>query len=166
MIENVDGVLRITDGAGEVVYNSATDQLLHFIPPRIDGSVSRPGLSWSRGSSWSERTADFGLATLPSVATHIVGLVRVTYSSGKSFLPGGAWYPAGGSLLLERKTFQTISGTWGDYVSSIGIASIYKSGNQLRFKEEISLRDDRLGALGFLVAPYTLTYRIYPAVFS
>lgn len=166
MIENDSGILRITDGATEV-YNSATDKLLHLIPPRIDGSVSRSGLNYGGSSTWNTRSADFSVATLPAVATDIVGLVRVTYGSGdRSYLPNDAWHPAGGSLILEFKTFQTITGTWGNYMANFGSATIYKDGTDLRFREELALKDHRLNSLGFSLAAYTLHYRIYPAVFS
>lgn len=165
MIENEDGVLRITDGA-EQVYNSATDKLLHFLRPRIDGEVSRSGLSYSGGSSWTTRNEDFSIGSLPAVATDIVGLIRITFGGGRSYLPDDGWFPAGGSLLLEGKTFQTISGTWGERICSLGFATIYKDGSDLRFREQISLKDHRLNALGFSLAAYTLHYRIYPAVFS
>ena len=166
MIENKDGVLRITDGAQEV-YNASTDQLFHFLPPRIDGSVTRESLRYSAGTNWNGRTADFSIGTLPSAATDIVGLIRITYhGGGQALLPNDAWYVAGGSLLLEFKSFQTISGTWGAHPSSIGIATIYNNGTDLRFREEIALKDHYMAGPGLGLASYTLTYRIYGAVFS
>jgi len=165
MIENKDGILRITDGGAEV-YNSSTDELLHYLPPRIDGSVSRDSVNWPGGTAWERRDADILLGTVPAVASDLVGLVRVQYDTGYTHLPPNAWYVAGGSFLLVFKTFQSLSGTWANYVSSVAAVTIYKSGNQLRFQERIRLLDHYMAGPNLNLAGYTLTYRLYPAVFS
>jgi len=165
LIENENGILRITDGVTEVL-NTSTDALLHYLPPRIDGTVARARFDWVADQRRT-RNDDFQIGTLPPEATHIMGLVRVTYGGGYTELPGDAWFVAGGTFVLFMKAYNSLSGaSWGDYVSSIGLATIYKNGNELRFKEELSFRDGRLAASSSHFAAYTLTYRIYPAVFS
>jgi len=166
MIENENGILRITDGATDVL-NTQTDALLHYLPPRIDGAISRPEFPWLADSRRT-RNDDVLIATLPAVATHIMGLVRITYNTGGyTEIPGDGWYVAGGTFVMFMKRFNSVSGaSWGDYVSSVGLATIYKSGNELRFKEELSFYDGRLATSATRFPAYTLTYRLYPAVFS
>lgn len=169
MIENADGVFRVTDiveGVEVQVYDSSVDELLHCLPPRIDGSISRPSANWAGSTNWTYRDYDTSLGTLPSEASDIVGLCRVTYSGGFSHLPSGGWYVLGGSLLLIQKDFQTISGNWGDCISSIVAATIYKSGNQLRFKEQLRLKDHYMAGPNLNMSAYTVAYRLFPAVFS
>lgn len=160
------GVLTIDDNGGTEVFNSSTDQLFHCLPSRVDGSVSRSSSPWSSGGLWFSRTADTSVGTLPTGSTHIAGLVQVSYSGGYTYLPSGAWFVAGGSFVLIHKRFQSISGTWGDGVSSIALATIYNSGTDLRFKEHIKLRDDTMSGAGFDLDAYTLNFRIFGAVFS
>jgi len=165
MIENANGVLRIADGA-EMVYDSAVDELFHCLPPRIDGAVSRSSANWAGSSAWTTRDTDTVIATLPTESTDIVGLCRVTYSGGYTHLPSNAWYVAGGSFLLVSKDFQSISGTWGDYICSMVAATIYKDGANLKFKEQLRLKDHYMAGPNLNLAAYTLTYRLFPAVFS
>ena len=163
---NDAGELIITDGAEEVL-NTVTDKLLHCLPPRFDGSVSRSSLAWGGSEAWEMRSADFQIATgLPSAATDIVGLVRIEYSNGYSELPSGGWYVAGGSFVMVSKDFQTISGVWGAKHCSMGVVTIYKSGTTLRFREQLALKDHYMAGPAASMAPYTLTYRLFPAAFS
>lgn len=162
---NEDGVLTITDGA-ELVFDSSRDKLLHYLNPRIDGSIARPKADWSGSTTPSIRSYDAQIATLPAVSTDIVGLVRFRYSTGYTYLPPDAWFVAGGSFVLAQKDFQTISGVWGAYCSSMALATIYKSGNQLRYKEEISLKDHYMAGPNLNLAAFNVDYRIYPAAFS
>lgn len=165
MIESDGGVLRITDGATEV-YNATTDQLLHYLPPLMSGSFTRPAANWGGGGAPGVRRNDFSLGAMPAPATDIVGLVRFQYSTGYTYLPSNAWFVAGGSFVLVLKAFQTLSGVWGDGCSSGAFATIYASGGNLRFREEISLWDHYMAGPNLDLAPFTVHYRIYPAVFS
>lgn len=165
MITNEGGVLDITDG-GTPVYNSATDQLFHFLPPRIDGSVSRSALAFSGGSAANFRDVDFSIGSLPSVTTDIVGLVQIQYSGGYEYLPADSWFVAGGSFLFVHKRFQDIGGGFANYPASIGIATIYRNGADLRFKEQLYLLDHYLAGPALALEAYTLNYRLFPAVFS
>lgn len=166
MIDNNAGILRITDGAEEI-YDSSKDALFHYLPPRIDGSFSRSSENWSgSGSAPGARINDFSIGTLPDAATDIVGLVRFEYSTGWEYLPSGAWFVAGGSFVLVSKDFQTISGSWGTYVSSLAFATIYNDGTDLRFKEEMSLWDHYMAGPNLNLAGFDVTYRLFPAVFS
>lgn len=166
MIENKDGVLRITDGA-QVVYDASRDKLLHYLPPLMSGSFTRPAADWSgSGSDPGVRRNDFSLRPMPAPATDIVGLVRFQYSTGYTYLPSNAWFVAGGTFVLVHKNFQTLSGTWGLRCSSCAFATIYASGGNLRFREEISLWDHYMAGPNLDLAPFTVHYRIYPAVFS
>lgn len=166
MIENKDGILRVTDGAEEV-FNSSTDQLLHYLPPRLDGSFTRPSADWSgSGNAPAARINDFQIGTLPSVATDIIGLVRFQYSGGYTYLPSGSWFVAGGTFNLIHKKFQTLSGNWGMHPSSVAFATIYNNGTSLRFREEISLWDHYMAGPNLNLSAFTVTYRIFPAVFS
>ena len=165
MIKNEAGVLQITDGGTEI-YNSSTDELLHNLPPRIDGSVSRGALAFSGGSTPTFRDTDFSIGSLPSVASDIVGLVQIQYSGGFEYLPAGSWFVAGGSFLFVHKRFQDIGGGFANYPASIGIATIYKNGADLRFKEQLYLLDHYLAGPALALEGYTMNYRLFPAVFS
>lgn len=165
MIKNENGLLIITDGP-EVIYDSSVDKLFHYLPPRIDGSFNRPGQGWSGAGNPGFIVDDFSIGTLPSAATDIVGLVRFQYSTGYEYLPSGAWFVAGGSFVLALKAFQLTNGNWGSNVSSAYFASIYNNGTDLRFRAEMSLWDNYMAGPGLALAPYTVTYRLFPAVFS
>lgn len=165
MIQNEGGVLTIIDGS-ETVYNSSTDKLMHNLLPRIDNSISRSSADWSGSSAWTSREADFSIGSLPSVSTDIVGLCRVTYSGGITHLPSGGWYVAGGSFLLLAKDFQSLSGTWANYICSMAAITIYKDGDDLRFREQIRLKDHYMAGPNLNLSGYTLAYRLFPAVFS
>lgn len=166
MIKNEGGEIVIIDGTEEV-YNSSTDQLFHYLPPRIDGSFNRPSRDWSgSGNAPAAHIDDFSIGTLPAPATDIVGLVRFEYSTGWTHLPPDAWFVAGGTFALVLKTFQSISGTWADYVSSASFATIYNDGADLRYREEISLWDHYMSGPDLYQAPFTVHYRLFPAAFS
>lgn len=170
MIENENGILRVVDTSipvPEEVLNTATDKLLHYLTPRLDGSFTRPAANWSgSGNAPAVRTNDFEIGVLPAVATDIVGLVRFQYSTGYTYLPPDAWFVAGGSFVLAMKRFQSISGSWANYVSSLAVATIYNDGPSLRFREEIALWDHYMAGPNANLAPFTVDYRLYPAVFS
>lgn len=166
MIKNEGGEVVIIDGSEEV-YNSGIDRLFHYLPPRVDGSFNRPDRDWSgSGNAPAVHTNDFSIRALPAPTTDIVGLVRFQYSTGWTHLPPNAWFVAGGTFALVLKTFQTISGSWGNYVSSASFATIYADGADLRYREEISLWDHYMSGPNLYLAPVTVHYRIYPAVFS
>jgi hypothetical protein len=161
-----DGNLIVKDGA-ETVLHTGTDDLLHYLTPRLDGSFSRSAANWGGSTSWGGRFTDTVIRTgLPSVAPDLVGLVRIQYSGGYTYLPSGSWFVAGGSFLMVAKRFQTISGDWGEKLSSMAAITIYKSGTNLRFREQIALLDHYMAGPNLNLAPFTVTYRLFPAVFS
>jgi hypothetical protein len=159
------GVVVIKDGSTEIL-NTGTDELLHYLTPRVDGTVNRPAVDWSGSGVPTVRTYDAQIATLPEVSTDIVGLVRFRYSTGYTYLPPDAWFCAGGTHVLVHKFFQSISGTWGNYPRSIGLATIYKNGTALRFKEHFVLEDHYMAGPNLNLAAFSVDYRIYPAAFS
>lgn len=132
-------------------------------------------MDWPGGSAnvVGIRNLTQNVGTVPSVATHLVGLVRFTYSSGANLgdpaLPNGAWCVAGGSFVLICKRFQQSNGSYSSgsaTMSSLGVATFYKDGTNIVFKEAIRLFDNREELLGSSLRGYTADFRLFPAAFS
>jgi hypothetical protein len=131
-------------------------------------------MDWPGGSAGfaNVRNHLVNVATIQAEGTHVVGLVRFTYSSGASLgdlgLPADAWCVAGGSFVLVCKIFQASDGSPSFYgtMSSLGVATFYKDGNQVMFKERIVLFDNREELLGTELRGYTADFKLFPAVFS
>ena len=164
------GRIVITDGA-TTVFDTNQD-LLHLLSPVIAGSYSFPSVDWPGNSAGFQavRNQDFFVANVPAGTTHIVGLVRFDIAAGGSNapvgMPTGAWYQAGGSFLVDHKTFVASNNTIATYPTSMISASFYLSGTTIRFNEELRLYDGRAEFLGLLYPSYTVTYRLFPAAFS
>ena len=165
----------VTDGlSGPIVFDT-NQQLLHLLTATpVSGSITRAAMDWPGGSANVANIRNYtqNMATIPSIATHLVGLVRFTYSSGANLgdpgLPNGAWCVAGGSHLLICKRFQASDGSWtaSGSVGSLGVATFYKSGTNIVFKETIALFDNREELLGTSLRGYTADFRLFPAAFS
>ena len=165
----------ITDGVGGPVVFDTNQQLLHLLTATpIEGTVTRPSMDWPGGSAnvVGLRNHTETVGTVTSIATHLVGLVRFTYSSGANLgdpgLPSGAWCVAGGSHVLICKRFQASNGSWGasGSMSSLGVATFYKDGTNIVFRERIVLFDNRQELLGTSLRGYTADFRLFPAAFS
>jgi hypothetical protein len=165
----------VTDGVSGPIVFDTDQQLFHLLTATpVSGSITRDAIDWPGGSAnvVGIRNHTQNMATITSVATHLVGLVRFTYSSGANLgdpaLPTGAWCVAGGSHLLICKAFQASNGSWPTNVSmsSLGVATFYKSGDQIVFKEQIRLFDNREELLGTSLRGYTADFRLFPAAFS
>lgn len=150
-------------------------QLLHLLTTDpIEGSITRAAKDWPGGSSGVENVGSFtqNVAAITSLATHVVGLVRFTYTSGANLgdpgLPNGAWCVAGGSHVLVCKSFMASNGSWPSTtsMSSICVATFYKSGTNIVFAEKFALFDNREELLGTSLRGYTADFKLFPAAFS
>lgn len=157
--------ITITDTDGSLIFDT-NDKILHILPGLASGSRSYAALNWGSGTNPSTRHTDVSLGAVNSNAQVIFGLARITYSSGLSSLPSGAWYTVGGSILHEHKTFQSLSGTYGNFPSSMAALTFYLSGNTLRIKEDVVTCDDSIAGVNDNFAGYTTTYRIYAGAFT
>lgn len=165
----------ITDGPSGTVVFDTNQQLFHLLTQTpISGSITRPAMDWPGGSAnvVGLRNLTQTVGTMTSAATHIVGLVRYTYSSGANLgdpgLPNGAWCVAGGSHVLICKRFQASNGSWpaSGSMSSLGVATFYKDGANIVFRERVVLFDNREELLGTSLRGYTADFRLFPAAFS
>lgn len=165
----------ITDGLGGSVVFDTDQQLLHLLTATpIQGAITRPSMDWPGGSAnvVGIRNLTTNVATVTSLATHLVGLVRFTYTTGANLgdpgLPSDAWCVAGGSHVLICKRFQSSNGSWtsSGVMSSIGVATFYKDGSNIIFRERVVLFDNREELLGTSLRGYTADFRLFPAAFS
>lgn len=154
------GYAQLTDTDGTVVLDTR-DEIFHILS-KVNGSVSRPQYSSAVGVV---RTANIDLGAVDPNCTAVLGIARNegAFAGGSDHdLPSGLWYVVGGTIVLHIQNFRSVGGTWGDYPSSIGLATFALSGGRARFQEEIC---QNFGYTTFMSA-YTMTYRLYCGTFT
>lgn len=159
-----NGYVQVTDIGGHVVHDTR-DQIFHVLT-ELSGSVSVGGLGWGGSGSGVTRANDWDLGAVDAAATALMGICKVTYSGGLSSLPSGLWYTVGGSIILNHKTFQTISGTWSTYCSTASVFSFVLASGRARCQEETVNRDDYLSGTGATASGWTLQYKLYAGAFT
>lgn len=156
---------RVVGSDGTVVLDSR-EEIFHILS-KLEGSITRSSLQWGGGSGNStSRSATINLGTVDPACTGILGLARITYSTGYSHVPSGYWLCVGGTIVTVMKTFQSLNGTWAQFTSSVAMLGFNLNAGQVDFEESIRLKDDRFAGFLDSLAGFTVTYRLFCGTFS
>lgn len=157
---------RVIGDDGTVVLDTR-EEIFHVLS-RIDGQITRPSLEWGGGVSGTSegRNATISLGSVDPACTGILGLARITYSTGYSLLPSDYWFVVGGSIVTVMKNFQSLNGTWAMFMSSIAMLSFSLNNGTVEFQESIRLKDDRFAGPLDSLAGFTVTYRLFCGTFT
>jgi hypothetical protein len=163
-LEPANNYARVIGTDGTVVLDTR-EELFHIIS-KVNGSVTRPSLDWGGFASSDARNATIGLAAVNANCTGVLGLARITYSTGYSDLPSGYWLVVGGTIVTVLKMGQSVGGSWGTYATSIAMLSIVLNGGQAQLQESIRLKDDSLSGPNVKLAGFTVDYRLFCGTFT
>jgi hypothetical protein len=163
-IEPGAGYARVVGSDGTVVLDTR-EEIFHILS-KVQGEVSRPRLVFGGSAGASRRYATIPLGSVDPSCTGILGLARITYSTDVSYLPSGYWYVVGGSLVTIHKTFQSLNGSWSDFLSTLSILSFVLNGSTVELHESTCLKDDYHAGPQDRLAPFTITYRLFCGTFT
>lgn len=164
-IEPGAGFARVVGDDGTVVLDTR-EEIFHILS-KIEGQVTRPGLEWGNGwDTIAQREATIQLGAVDPACTGILGLVRITYSTGYSMLPSDYWFVVGGTIVTIHKGWQSGSGSWELFVSSLAMLSFVLNNGQVELRESICLGDYRMAVGLNELAPFTITYRLFCGTFT
>lgn len=155
---------RVIGDDGTVVLDTR-EEIFHVLS-KLQGEVTRPSLTWGSGTSSTSRSATINLGSVDDACTGILGLAQITYSTGYSLVPSGYWLCIGGSIVTVMKGFQSLNGTFADFVSSLAMLSFNLSAGQVSLEESIRLKDDRFAGPLDSLASFTITYRLFCGTFT
>lgn len=157
------GYMRVTDGA-HVVFDSR-DKLFHILTEK-SGSASVGLMGWGGQGTPAYRNTNVDLGAVDANATHIIGAGKLTYSTGDTALPAGFWYMLGGSIVTDCKCFQSFSGTWATYVSSMAAFSTTVESGHAWFRERAAYQDGYESQTAHRSNAYTLQYKLWAGTFT
>jgi hypothetical protein len=158
------GYMQVTDVNGHIVHDTR-DQIYHVLTT-LNGQIVRPTMGWGASGNAQTRSIDIDLGAVDPACTTVQGLVKLTYSTGYSPLPSGTWLTLGGTIVFDMKVFQSLSGNWATYPSSVGTFDFIISAGHARFQEKLVMYDDYRSSLGGVMAGYTLDYRLVLGAFT
>lgn len=155
---------RVIGSDGTVVIDTR-EELFHTLS-RVDGSVTRPQLRWGSTEASTARSDAINLGAVDPTCTGVIGLARITYSTGYSTLPSGYWLCVGGTILAQMKNFQGPNGNWGSFPTSFALLSFVLNGNQVELQENIRLKDTYYAGPALALPAFTIDYRLFCGTFT
>jgi len=157
------GYIQITD-AGHVTFDSR-DKMFHVLTP-LSGTVSVGLLGWGGSGTPAYRNTNVNLGAVDAGATHVIGAAKLTYNTGDTSLPAGYWYMVGGSIVTDAKCFQSFSGTWATYLSSMAVFAFTIESGYAWFRENAAYQDGYESQTAHRSNAYTVQYNLWAGAFT
>lgn len=155
--------MLLKDGAH--VVHDTRDKIFHILTP-LAGTVSVGLVGWGGQGTPGTRSTNVDLGAVDSACTAVIGACKLTYATGSTSLPAGYWYAVGGSVVTDAKQFQSFSGTWATYLSSMAAFAFTVESGHVWFREQAAYQDGYESQTAHRSNAYTLEYKIWAGAFT
>lgn len=158
------GYMQVTDTDGDVCLDTR-DELFHVITTKT-GSQFVPNTKMEyREISAASRSRSYDLGTIDPGCTDLLGFFKITFGSGgRTALPDGQWWTAGGTQLLDVMRYKSYGGTPAYYMTCMHLLTFEIASSKLWLNIEWNHLQAEF--LDSRMRNYTVQYKIYCGAFT